>query len=62
MAKVYASEVAMRNGIKGIQVWGGHGYRLNAQIQRHMRDAKLCEIGEGTSEIQRFVIARNILK
>jgi hypothetical protein len=62
MAKVYASEVAMRNGIKGVQVWGGHGYRLNAQIQRHMRDAKLCEIGEGTSEIQRFVIARNILK
>lgn len=62
MAKVYASEVAMRNGIKGIQVWGGHGYRLNAQIQRHMRDAKLCEIGEGTSEIQRFVIARALLK
>jgi alkylation response protein AidB-like acyl-CoA dehydrogenase len=62
MAKVYASEVAMRNGIKGIQVWGGHGYRLNAQIQRHFRDAKLCEIGEGTSEIQRTVIARGILK
>lgn len=62
MAKLMTSEVAMRNGIKGIQIWGGHGYRLAAQIQRHFRDAKLCEIGEGTSEIQRLVIAKNVLK
>jgi alkylation response protein AidB-like acyl-CoA dehydrogenase len=62
MAKLMTSEVAMRNGIKGIQIWGGHGYRLAAQIQRHFRDAKLCEIGEGTSEIQRLVIARNVMK
>jgi alkylation response protein AidB-like acyl-CoA dehydrogenase len=62
MAKLMTSEVAMRNGIKGIQIWGGHGYRLAAQIQRHFRDAKLCEIGEGTSEVQRLVIARSVLK
>jgi alkylation response protein AidB-like acyl-CoA dehydrogenase len=62
MAKLYTSEVAMRASTKAIQIWGGHGYRLAAQVQRHFRDAKLCEIGEGTSEIQRIVIARNVMK
>jgi butyryl-CoA dehydrogenase len=62
MAKLYCSELAMRNTIKAIQVHGGYGYTKDYPVERMMRDAKICEIGEGTSEIQRMVIARNILK
>ncbi|HEX2717504.1 MAG TPA: acyl-CoA dehydrogenase family protein [Gemmatimonadaceae bacterium] len=62
MAKLYCSELAMRNTIKAIQIHGGYGYTKDYPVERMMRDAKICEIGEGTSEIQRMVIARNILK
>jgi len=61
MAKLYASEVAMRAANHAIQIHGGYGYTKDFPVERYLRDAKLCEIGEGTSEIQRTVIARNIL-
>jgi butyryl-CoA dehydrogenase len=59
-AKLFASEVAMRVAHKAIQVMGGVGYTREYPVERIMRDAKLCEIGEGTSEIQRMIIARNL--
>ena len=62
MAKLYASELAMRATIKAVQIHGGYGYTKEYPVERMMRDAKICEIGEGTSEIQRLVIARNILR
>ena len=62
MAKLYCSEMAMRTTIKAIQVHGGYGYTKEYPVERMMRDAKICEIGEGTSEIQRLVIARHLLK
>ena len=62
MAKLYCSELAMRTTIKAIQIHGGYGYTKEYPVERMMRDAKICEIGEGTSEIQRMVIARNLLK
>jgi alkylation response protein AidB-like acyl-CoA dehydrogenase len=62
MAKLYASEVAMRATNHAIQIHGGYGYTKDFPVERYLRDAKLCEIGEGTSEIQRMVIARNILQ
>ncbi len=62
MAKLFCSEVAMRATIKAIQVHGGYGYTRDYPVERYMRDAKICEIGEGTSEIQRMVIARQLLK
>jgi butyryl-CoA dehydrogenase len=62
MAKLYASEVAMWVTTKAIQVHGGIGYMRELPVERYFRDAKLLEIGEGTSEIQRTVIAREILK
>jgi butyryl-CoA dehydrogenase len=52
----------MRATIKAVQVHGGYGYTKDYPVERMMRDAKICEIGEGTSEIQRIVIARSILK
>ncbi|MBZ5496462.1 MAG: acyl-CoA dehydrogenase [Acidobacteriia bacterium] len=61
MAKLYASEVAMRATTKAIQVFGGYGYTKDYPVERYFRDAKLTEIGEGTSEIQRLVIARHLL-
>jgi butyryl-CoA dehydrogenase len=62
MAKLFCSELAMRNTLKAVQVHGGYGYTKDYPVERFMRDAKICEIGEGTSEIQRLVIARNLLK
>ncbi|MEK6810164.1 MAG: acyl-CoA dehydrogenase family protein [Candidatus Thermoplasmatota archaeon] len=62
MAKLYASETAMWVTTKAIQVLGGYGYISDYPVERMFRDAKLCEIGEGTSEIQRLVIARELLK
>lgn len=62
MAKLYASETAMWVTTKAIQVHGGYGYISDYPVERMFRDAKLCEIGEGTSEIQRLVIARELLK
>ena len=61
MAKLYCSELAMRTTTKAVQVFGGYGYTTEYPVERMMRDAKVCEIGEGTSEIQRLVIARQIL-
>ena len=62
MAKLFCSELAMRATIKAIQVHGGYGYTKDYPVERMMRDAKICEIGEGTSEIQRIVIARHLLR
>ena len=61
MAKLYCSELAMRTTTKAVQIFGGYGYTTEYPVERMMRDAKVCEIGEGTSEIQRLVIARQIL-
>ncbi len=61
MAKLYCSELAMRVTTKAVQIFGGYGYTTEYPVERMMRDAKVCEIGEGTSEIQRIVIARQIL-
>jgi alkylation response protein AidB-like acyl-CoA dehydrogenase len=62
MAKLYASEVAVRATEKGVQIFGGYGFIKEFPAEKYYRDVKLCTIGEGTSEIQRMVIARDILK
>jgi len=62
MCKLYASEVAARTCIKALQIHGGYGYTKEYPIERMFRDVKVTEIGEGTSEIQRIVIARSLLK
>jgi alkylation response protein AidB-like acyl-CoA dehydrogenase len=62
MAKLFASEAAMRATSKAIQIHGGYGYTRDFPVERYYRDAKLCEIGEGTSEVQRMVIARDVLR
>jgi alkylation response protein AidB-like acyl-CoA dehydrogenase len=62
MAKLFASEAAMRATIKAVQILGGYGYIREYPVERFMRDAKLCEIGEGTSEIQRLIIARRLIR
>ncbi|MGC3998370.1 MAG: acyl-CoA dehydrogenase family protein [Anaeromyxobacter sp.] len=62
MAKLYASEAAMRATSRAIQVHGGYGYTRDFPVERYFRDAKLTEIGEGTSEVQRMVISREILR
>ncbi|MBW1691321.1 MAG: acyl-CoA dehydrogenase family protein [Deltaproteobacteria bacterium] len=62
MAKLYASEVAVEAARRGIQIHGGYGYTKAYPIERYYRDAKVCEIYEGTSEIQRMVIARSLLR
>ncbi len=62
MAKLFASEAAMRAATKAVQIHGGYGYINEFPVERYLRDAKLCEIGEGTSEVQRMVISRYVLK
>jgi butyryl-CoA dehydrogenase len=62
MAKLYASETAMWTTIKAVQVHGGYGYVTDFPMERYMRDAKLAQIGEGTSEVQRMIIAKSLLK
>ena len=62
MAKMYASDVTMRASVEGIQVLGGYGYCKEYPMERHMRDAKICQIYEGTNEIMRMVIANNLIK
>ncbi len=62
MGKLFASEVATRACNKAVQIHGGYGYTREFPVERYLRDAKLCEIGEGTSEIQRSIIARELLK
>jgi alkylation response protein AidB-like acyl-CoA dehydrogenase len=61
MAKLFASEAATRACNRSLQVHGGYGYTREFPVERHLRDAKLCEIGEGTSEVQRMVIAKHLL-
>jgi alkylation response protein AidB-like acyl-CoA dehydrogenase len=61
MAKYYASDVAMKAAIEGVQIFGGYGYTKEYPAERHMRDAKICQIYEGTNEIQRVVVARKLL-
>lgn len=61
-AKLFSSEMAMRVCNKAIQIHGGYGYIREFPVERYLRDAKLCEIGEGTSEVQRLVISRELLR
>jgi alkylation response protein AidB-like acyl-CoA dehydrogenase len=61
MAKLFASEAASRACNKALQIHGGYGYTREFHVERHLRDAKICEIGEGTSEVQRIVIAKQLL-
>ena len=61
-AKLFASEMSMRATVKCVQIFGGYGYVTDYPAERYMRDAKITEIYEGTSEVQRIVIANNVLK
>jgi alkylation response protein AidB-like acyl-CoA dehydrogenase len=62
MAKLFASEVAVEVATEGVQIFGGYGYTKDFPAEKFFRDAKLCTIGEGTSEIQKLVISRSILR
>jgi alkylation response protein AidB-like acyl-CoA dehydrogenase len=62
MAKLFASEAACRAAASGVQIHGGYGFTKEFMVERIYRDVKLCTIGEGTSEIQRLVIARDLLR
>ncbi len=62
VAKLFASEIATRACMNAIQIHGGYGYTKDIPVERYMRDAKLCEIGEGSSQVQRILIARQLLK
>ena len=62
MAKYYASEVAVKVSTEAVQIFGGYGYTKDFPVEKFYRDSKLCTIGEGTSEVQKMVIARQILK
>ena len=62
MAKLYVSETSMEAVLKAVQIHGGHGYTTNYPVERFMRDAKITEIYEGTSEVMRMVIAGNLLR
>ncbi len=62
MAKLFASETAMRTTMRAVQVLGAHGYSADYPVERMLRDAKIGEIGEGTSEVQRMVIARHLFR
>ena len=61
MAKLFASEVAVRVAGEAVQILGGYGFIKDYPAEKYYRDARLCTIGEGTSEIQRLVIARHLL-
>ena len=62
MAKLFASETAMWVTTEAVQIHGGMGYTKEVPVERYMRDAKLCEIGEGSNEVQRIIIARRLLE
>jgi alkylation response protein AidB-like acyl-CoA dehydrogenase len=62
MAKLFASEAAVRSAKEAVQIHGGYGFIKDYPVEKFYRDVKLCTIGEGTSEIQRLVIARQLLK
>jgi alkylation response protein AidB-like acyl-CoA dehydrogenase len=61
MAKLYASEIAVDAALDAIQIHGGYGFTKDYPVERYLRDSKLGTIGEGTSEVQRLVIARELL-
>ena len=61
MCKLFASEIATQACLKAIQIHGGYGYTKDMPVERYMRDAKLCEIGEGSNQILRLIIARETL-
>ncbi len=60
-AKLFASEVAVRVSDRAIQIHGGYGFTKDFPVEKYFRDSKLCTIGEGTSEVQRLVIAKQLL-
>jgi alkylation response protein AidB-like acyl-CoA dehydrogenase len=62
MAKYYASEIAVKVSTDAVQIFGGYGYTKDFPVEKFYRDSKLCTIGEGTSEIQKIIIAREVLK
>lgn len=62
MAKLYSSEIAVRVCNEALQIHGGYGFIKDYPVEKFYRDVKICTIGEGTSEIQRLVIARQLLK
>jgi alkylation response protein AidB-like acyl-CoA dehydrogenase len=62
MAKYYASEVSVKVSTDAVQIFGGYGYTKDFPVEKYYRDSKLCTIGEGTSEIQKIVISREVLK
>ena len=62
MAKYFSSEVAVKVSSEAIQIFGGYGFTKDFPVERFYRDSKLCTIGEGTSEIQKIVIAKQILR
>jgi alkylation response protein AidB-like acyl-CoA dehydrogenase len=62
MAKYYASEVAVKLANEAVQIFGGYGFTKDYPVEKYYRDVKLCTIGEGTSEIQKLVISKAILK
>ncbi len=62
MAKYYASEIAVKAGTEAVQIFGGNGYSKDFPVEKFYRDSKLCTIGEGTSEVQKLVISRGVLK
>lgn len=62
MAKLFAAQAAMDNAIEAVQIFGGYGYTKDYPVERYFRDAKVCQIYEGTSEIQRVVIAKHVTK
>jgi butyryl-CoA dehydrogenase len=62
MAKMFASDVAMKVTVDAIQIFGGYGYMRDYPIEKYMRDAKITQIYEGTNQIQRNVIAANLIK
>ena len=62
MAKYYASEICVQIATDAVQIFGGYGYTKDFPVEKFYRDSKLCTIGEGTSEIQKLVISREILK
>ena len=62
MAKYYSSEIAVEISSEAVQILGGYGFTKDFPVERYYRDSKLCTIGEGTSEIQKLVISKQILK
>ncbi len=62
MAKLYASELAVECALEAVQIHGGYGYMSEYPVERYLRDSKITTLYEGTSEIQRLVIARELLK